>query len=115
MAQLPTAVLAAGPPDPSASSSAAAPSLLAYGGAPRDSKEAVERMAQELAAEGARARAQKIRRAAAVKGSGSGAGDVDAISTGNEDFNRKLGVKYGAAAAEIRENLERGTALPDNS
>jgi len=116
MAQLPADAL----PPPSSSSLPSAPtSSLAYGGQSRDSKEAVDRMAAELAAEGARARLQKIQRAAAVKGDGGGGGasggDVDAISTRNEDFNRKLGVKYGKAAAEIKANLERGTALPDNN
>lgn len=110
MAQLPAATLA-----PSASAASAAPSSssLAYGGVSRDSKEAVDRMAAELAAEGAGARVRKIQRAA--RGGGGGGGDVDAISRRNEDFNRKLGAKYGAAAAEIRANLERGTALPDNN
>ena len=100
---------------PGLSSSSSASAALAYGGRSRDSEEAVDRMARELAAEGARARARKIQRAAAVKGGAGAGGDVDAISTRNEDFNRKLGAKYGAAAAEIKANLELGTALPDNN
>ena len=111
MAQLPRAGF---PPSAGPSSSAPAASGLAYGGVSRDSREAVERMARELEAEGSRARARKIQRAA-QGGGGGGQGDVDAISRRNEDFNRKLVAKYGAAAAEIKANLERGTALPDNN
>ncbi len=38
---------------------------------------------------------------------------VDFINARNEHFNKKLDRAFGRHTAEIRANLERGTALPD--
>ena len=40
--------------------------------------------------------------------------DVDAINDRNQHFNRKLERSYGTYTAEIKANLERGTALPEH-
>ena len=39
--------------------------------------------------------------------------DVTHINDRNEHFNKKLDRAYGDHTAEIKANLERGTALPD--
>ena len=38
----------------------------------------------------------------------------DGINDGNSKFNSKLDRHYGKYTKEIKANLERGTALPDN-
>lgn len=38
--------------------------------------------------------------------------DVDYINDRNAHFNKKIERAFGAATAEIKANLERGTALP---
>ena len=40
--------------------------------------------------------------------------DVDYINDRNAHFNKKIQRAFGAATAEIKANLERGTALPDH-
>lgn len=40
--------------------------------------------------------------------------DVDYINERNAHFNKKIERAFGAATAEIKANLERGTALPDH-
>ena len=40
--------------------------------------------------------------------------DVTHINDRNEHFNKKLDRAYGEHTAEIKANLERGTALPDH-
>ena len=39
--------------------------------------------------------------------------DVDSINDRNEHFNRKIERAFGKYTVEIKNNLERGTALPD--
>ncbi|KAJ7541994.1 hypothetical protein O6H91_10G084800 [Diphasiastrum complanatum] len=39
--------------------------------------------------------------------------DIDAINDRNEHFNRKIERAFGKYTVEIKNNLERGTALPD--
>ena len=39
--------------------------------------------------------------------------DIDSISERNEHFNRKIERAFGKYTVEIKNNLERGTALPD--
>ena len=40
--------------------------------------------------------------------------DVDFINDRNAHFNRKIGRFFDAHTAEIKANLERGTALPEH-
>ncbi len=39
--------------------------------------------------------------------------DIDSINERNEHFNRKIERAFGKYTVEIKNNLERGTALPD--
>lgn len=39
--------------------------------------------------------------------------DVDSINDRNEHFNKKIERAFGKYTLEIKNNLERGTALPD--
>jgi pre-mRNA-splicing factor SYF2 len=39
--------------------------------------------------------------------------DVDSINERNAHFNRKIERAYGTYTLEIKQNLERGTALPE--
>lgn len=39
--------------------------------------------------------------------------DIDSINDRNEHFNRKIERAFGKYTVEIKNNLERGTALPD--
>lgn len=40
--------------------------------------------------------------------------DVDFINSRNAHFNKKIARAFGEHTAEIKANLERGTALPDH-
>ncbi len=80
---------------------------LRYGGAGGAPAAAVDRMVAELDAAKARAGAFSRRRRT------RGDADVDSINDRNARFNEKIGRAFGGAAAEIKANLERGTALPD--
>ena len=40
--------------------------------------------------------------------------DIDGINIRNERFNKMLDKDYGKYSKEIKANLERGTALPEN-
>ena len=80
---------------------------LQYGGAARVPQAAVDRMAAEVVAEGERrAKTRRRRKHFDEK-------DVDYINEQNERFNRKIERSHGKYTAEIKQNLERGTALPD--
>lgn len=72
------------------------------GGAP---PEAVERMVAEL--ESDRGRGRRKRRSDA-------SGVIDYVNPQNAKINRSLDKAYGKYTKEIKANLERGTALPDN-
>lgn len=39
--------------------------------------------------------------------------DIDSINDRNEHFNKKVERAFGKYTLEIKNNLERGTALPD--
>lgn len=39
--------------------------------------------------------------------------DIDSINDRNEHFNKKIERAFGKYTIEIKNNLERGTALPD--
>jgi peptidylprolyl isomerase len=80
---------------------------LAYGGAGGAAPEAVDRMVAELNDARRRGAAFSRRRKA------DAGADVDYISERNASYNKKLERTFGAHTAEIKANLERGTALPD--
>ena len=86
---------------------AAAAAAASASGAPHiDPPEALDALVAEVtyANRGGRARA-RVRTAA---------DDSAAINTFNASFNAKIERSFGGVAAEIKANLERGTALPDN-
>ena len=78
---------------------------LAYGGARVDDPRAVRRMAKELEGRAAQ-RAKFSRRRPEVPGA-----DVDAINDRNAHFNKKLKRAFDKYTVEIRQDLERGTAI----
>jgi pre-mRNA-splicing factor SYF2 len=80
---------------------------LHHGQAPRAPRAAVERMAAEMAAEGER-RGKSSRRRKHFDGK-----DVDSINRRNAHFNKKIERSLGKYTTEIKQNLERGTALPE--
>ncbi|KAK2077917.1 hypothetical protein QBZ16_003785 [Prototheca wickerhamii] len=79
---------------------------LRYGGEGRVSAEGVERMVAELNERQKKAGAFSRRRAF------DPSKDVDYINPRNAHFNKKIERAFGTHAAEIKANLERGTALP---
>ena len=81
---------------------------MLYGHAPAVPAAAVDRMADELKAQAERAKQFSRRRKHYDER------DVDAINDRNQHFNRKLERSYGTYTAEIKANLERGTALPEH-
>ena len=102
-------------PDPSAYQAAkaidpefyrAGDSLL-YGGQGKVSKQGVDRMVAELQAQNAKSAHFSRRRKFNPDA------DVDYINDGNARFNKKIDRTFGGVSAEIKANLERGTALPD--
>ena len=78
---------------------------LAYGGARVDDPRAVRRMAKELEGR-AQQRSKFSRRRPEVPGA-----DVDAINDRNAHFNKKLKRAFDKYTVEIRQDLERGTAI----
>jgi pre-mRNA-splicing factor SYF2 len=78
---------------------------LAYGTAPVVPAENVDRMVADLVARTAK-RAAFSRRRKHYEDA-----DMDSINDRNAHFNRKLDRVYGDYTAEIKANLERGTAL----
>ncbi|CAJ1977626.1 unnamed protein product [Sphenostylis stenocarpa] len=82
-------------------------SSLQYGKAPKVSEEKVDRMVQELKdREEKRKSFSRRRRFHEEK-------DIDSINDRNEHFNKKIERAFGKYTLEIKNNLERGTALPD--
>ncbi|CAH0494059.1 unnamed protein product [Peronospora farinosa] len=78
---------------------------LAYGKDDKVEEENVERMAQELE-ERIKSRKKFSRRRQHYEGE-----DVDYINGQNRSFNRKASQAFNKYTVEIRQNLERGTAL----
>ncbi|CAI5745086.1 unnamed protein product [Peronospora destructor] len=78
---------------------------LAYGKDDKVKEENVERMAQELE-ERIKSRKKFSRRRQHYEGE-----DVDYINDQNRSFNRKASQAFNKYTVEIRQNLERGTAL----
>ncbi|CAI5986613.1 unnamed protein product [Closterium sp. NIES-65] len=80
---------------------------LQYGQAPEIPEENVDRMVAELT-DRAKSRKEFSRRRRHHDEK-----DIDSINDRNEHFNRKIERAFGKYTVEIKNNLERGTALPD--
>ena len=80
---------------------------LQHGQAPRAPRAAVERMAAENFAERERQGSLSRRR------NHFDAKGVDSINRQNAQFNHKIERSHGKYTTEIKQNLERGTALPE--
>lgn len=75
--------------------------------APKTSKDKIDKMAQELHdREQKRQEFSRRRKFREEK-------DIDSINDRNEHFNKKIERAFGKYTLEIKNNLERGTALPD--
>lgn len=82
-------------------------SSLQYGKAPKVSEEKIDKMVKELKErEEKRGSFSRRRRFHEEK-------DIDSINDRNEHFNKKIERAFGKYTLEIKNNLERGTALPD--
>uniref|UniRef100_A0A1J3JVC4 Pre-mRNA-splicing factor SYF2 n=1 Tax=Noccaea caerulescens TaxID=107243 RepID=A0A1J3JVC4_NOCCA len=82
-------------------------SSLQYGKAPKTSKDKIDKMAKELLdREQKRQDFSRRRKFREEK-------DIDSINDRNEHFNKKIERAFGKYTLEIKNNLERGTALPD--
>ncbi|KAI3815564.1 hypothetical protein L1987_15235 [Smallanthus sonchifolius] len=82
-------------------------SSLQYGKAPKVSEDKIERMVKELKdRDEKRNTFSRRRRFHEDK-------DIDSINDRNEHFNKKIERAFGRYTLEIKNNLERGTALPD--
>lgn len=82
-------------------------SSLQYGKAPKISDDKIENMVKEL-----RDRDEK-RKAFSRRRKFHEEKDIDSINDRNEHFNKKIERAFGKYTLEIKNNLERGTALPD--
>ncbi|CAA2978508.1 pre-mRNA-splicing factor syf2-like [Olea europaea var. sylvestris] len=82
-------------------------SSLQYGKAPKISEEKIEKMVKELKDKEEKARSFSRRRKYREEK------DIDSINDRNEHFNKKIERAFGKYTLEIKNNLERGTALPD--
>lgn len=82
-------------------------SSLQYGKVVKIPEENVDRMAKELQEMEAKRKSFSRRRKFHEEK------DVDSISDRNEHFNKKIERAFGKYTLEIKNNLERGTALPD--
>lgn len=75
--------------------------------APKTSEEKIDKMVKELKdREEKRKSFSRRRRFHEEK-------DIDSINDRNEHFNKKIERAFGKYTLEIKNNLERGTALPD--
>ncbi|XP_071691417.1 uncharacterized protein [Rutidosis leptorrhynchoides] len=82
-------------------------SSLQYGKAPKVSEDKVERMVKELKDRDEKRNTFSRRRRFHDEK------DIDSINDRNEHFNKKIERAFGRYTLEIKNNLERGTALPD--
>ncbi|GAV69001.1 SYF2 domain-containing protein [Cephalotus follicularis] len=82
-------------------------SSLQYGKAPKVSEDKIERMVKELNDRDAKRKSFSRRRKFHDEK------DIDSINDRNEHFNKKIERAFGKYTLEIKNNLERGTALPD--
>ncbi|EXC16564.1 hypothetical protein L484_008369 [Morus notabilis] len=82
-------------------------SSLQYGKAPKISEEKIDKMVKELKDRDAKRNSFSRRRRFHEEK------DIDSINDRNEHFNKKIERAFGKYTLEIKNNLERGTALPD--
>lgn len=82
-------------------------SSLQYGKAPKISEEKIDKMVKELKDREEKSRSFSRRRKFREEK------DIDSINDRNEHFNKKIERAFGKYTLEIKNNLERGTALPD--
>lgn len=82
-------------------------SSLQYGKAPKTSEDKIDKMVNELKDRDEKRKAFSRRRRFHEEK------DVDSINDRNEHFNKKIERAFGRYTLEIKNNLERGTALPD--
>lgn len=82
-------------------------SSLQYGKTPNISEEKIDKMVKELKNREEKSRAFSRRRKYREEK------DIDSINDRNEHFNKKIERAFGKYTLEIKNNLERGTALPD--
>jgi len=75
--------------------------------APKTSEEKIERMVKELKDRDENRKSFSRRRRFRDEK------DIDSINDRNEHFNKKIERAFGKYTLEIKNNLERGTALPD--
>ncbi|KAE9618500.1 hypothetical protein Lal_00047876 [Lupinus albus] len=80
---------------------------LQYGKAPKISEDKIDRMVQELKDRDEKRNSFSRRRRFHEEK------DIDSINDRNEHFNKKIERAFGKYTLEIKNNLERGTALPD--
>ncbi|KAI3447927.1 hypothetical protein Pfo_004592 [Paulownia fortunei] len=82
-------------------------SSLQYGKAPKIQEEKIDKMVKELKEREEKSRSFSRRRKFREEK------DIDSINDRNEHFNKKIERAFGKYTLEIKNNLERGTALPD--
>ncbi|OWM80433.1 pre-mRNA-splicing factor syf2 [Punica granatum] len=82
-------------------------SSLQYGKAPKVSEDRIEKMVKELNNREEKRKSFSRRRKFHEEK------DIDSINDRNEHFNKKIERAFGKYTLEIKNNLERGTALPD--
>ncbi|KAJ6809310.1 putative pre-mRNA-splicing factor syf2 [Iris pallida] len=82
-------------------------SSLQYGKVAKIPEENIDRMVKELQDKDAKRKAFSRRRKFHEEK------DIDSINDRNEHFNKKIERAFGKYTLEIKNNLERGTALPD--
>ncbi|CAL9181215.1 unnamed protein product [Musa hybrid cultivar] len=82
-------------------------SSLQYGKATKIPEENIDRMVKELQDREAKRKSFSRRRKFHEEK------DIDSINDRNEHFNKKIERAFGKYTLEIKNNLERGTALPD--
>nr|AFN53629.1 putative ATP-binding protein [Linum usitatissimum] len=82
-------------------------SSLQYGKAPKMSEDKINRMVKELKDRDEKRKSFSRRRKFNEEK------DIDSINDRNEHFNKKIERAFGKYTLEIKNNLERGTALPD--
>ncbi|KAJ6708038.1 GCIP-INTERACTING PROTEIN P29 [Salix viminalis] len=82
-------------------------SSLQYGKTPKISEDKIEKMVKELKDRDENRKSFSRRRRFRDEK------DIDSINDRNEHFNKKIERAFGKYTLEIKNNLERGTALPD--
>ncbi|KAH0978031.1 hypothetical protein GBA52_027750 [Prunus armeniaca] len=82
-------------------------SSLQYGKAPKISEDKIDKMVKELKDREEKKKSFSRRRRFHDEK------DIDSINDRNEHFNKKIERAFGRYTLEIKNNLERGTALPD--